>query len=139
MAQQHSLFNYLDPATWWIATTATERQKTSTIGSVERVGNTVVLSRTSDSAGLVFLLGNLVAGVHYKISGVYGNSNGFAYIGLVSNENPGIGYTSTRKFTISMVDGVVTFTPQETGKYDLLIWKVGTGNITASNVYLTKV
>lgn len=86
----------------------------------------------------MFLLGNLVAGVQYKISGVYNNSDGKAYIGLVSNENPGIEYTSTRKFTISMVDGVVTFTPQETGKYDLLIWGSGTGNITANNVYLTK-
>lgn len=131
-------FNYLDPKTWWISTTATDRQRSPWGGNyIDRVGNHVVLTRAVETAGLTFRLGRLIEGKTYTLSGIYSNSNDKAYIGRITSDN-GNTYICTRDFTLIMQSGVVSFTPQYTAEYDFLIWHSGRAAISAESVILTE-
>lgn len=130
-------FNYLNPDTWWIATSATHRQR-SPWGSdrINRNGNQIALTRFRETAGLVFRLGKLISGKTYTLSGVYTNSDNKAYIGRITSETNDA-YDCVRDFTLDMVNGTVTFTPQQNAEYDFLIWNSGRGTIIAESVRLT--
>ena len=133
-----NLFDYANGENIRIATSPTDRKKTaSSYGTITNDGNTVTLTRTLEAAGLVFILGKLQAGVTYTLSGTWDNIDNKAYIALLDTDVADE-YTSTRKYTISFHYNSVSFTPETTGIYEVLLWRGGRGAISASNVQLEK-
>ena len=132
-----NLFDYTDPNNWRIAESGTYRVKTSTIGSIAIQGSVVTLTRTDERAGLVIVLGKLIAGFEYTISfGSLVGTNLTVYIGKLDADVLSDNYYSTRAFTLSIVSNKVTFTPSVTGLYEILLWGTATGSISVSNVQL---
>lgn len=131
-----NLVNYIDPENIRLATSATLRCKGNTdYGSISIADGVVTLTRVLEAAGLCFILGELKAGVTYTLSGTWDNTDGKAYIALLDTDIADE-YSCTRKFTINFYYGKATFTPEETGVYEVLIWRGGRYAISASNVQL---
>lgn len=131
-------FNYLDPNTWWIAKTSSERQRSPWgINIIERNGNQVILTRNQEAAGLTFLLGRLEAGKTYTVTGTYTNVDGKAYIGRITSKGEDA-YVCARDFTITISNGAVSFTPQQTAEYDFLLWHNGKNPIIAESMTLIR-
>ena len=141
-SQKAGGFNYLDPKTWFIARNGNAYRSpeigTAKNTTIERVGNTVVLSRINSERGLAFLIGQLDAGVTYTLNGTFTNTGGKVYFCTATNiALDGNSYTYTVADTQTIVNNSVTFTPQTTGMYNFLLWNSGASDISAENVTLT--
>ena len=132
-----NLFDYTNTDNWRVAITSTERVTISSIGSISMDNNVVSLTRTHSYAGLTFILGRLEKDTQYCLSGTFTNIDNKAYIALLDNAITD-DYTCTRKFTLSFSNGVVTFTPTQTGIYELLLWNSGTTTLSATQLQLEK-
>lgn len=99
----------------------------------------LTLTRTDAKYGLSIVLGYFESGKTYQISGEFGYINGTAYIAKVNGRLLDTEFDSTRKATTVFNNGSVTFTPSESGIYELLVWNSGTHFITAENVSVTEV
>ena len=131
-----NLADYTNPDNLFVATTVTNRAKTSdTGGHVLINGARVTLIRTVQSDGLSIILGTLTANTAYILSVIPTNIDGYVYVEKV-NGSVSDNFTVTRKFTLRFVNNTVTFTPNEDGIYEILFWSNNTNNISAENVRL---
>lgn len=132
-----NIVEYTNSANWRVAESATNRVVTSDMGSISLSNDVVTLSRTHRYAGLSIILGVLQADTQYTLSGIFTNIDGKAYIALLDGDISDT-YTCTRKFTITFVNNTATFTPTETGVYELLVWSDNTNPTAVSNLQLEK-
>lgn len=135
------LVDCMDLDSCWIADTATHRKKTESGNNavITKTDGILTLTRTDAKYGLDMVLGYLESGKTYKISGTFGFIDGNAYIAKVNGRLLESEFTSSRKATTSFSNGSVSFTPSESGIYELLVWNSGTHYITAENVSVTEV
>lgn len=130
----------MDLDSCWIATSSSHRAKTveNSEAEITKIGGIITLTRQLDRYGLDMFLGYFESGKTYRISGTFGNIDGNAYIAKVNGKMLDAEFDSTRKATTRFSNGSVSFTPSESGLYELLVWNSGIQPITAENVSVTE-
>lgn len=122
----------------WLATATNNRSKADSRGTITDENGAFVCTRTSQNIGLCFAIGYLSAGESYLLSGNFSGIDGNAYFAKVAGYLKDI-FNSTRVATQTMENGQTTFTPSESGLYEVLIWGAGTGTITASDIHISEI
>jgi hypothetical protein len=123
--------DYLNSDNLFIATSATQRQKTASIGTISISGDTVTLTRTAEAAGLCLVFRGLAANTEYCFSDLnnIGYVSRFYYSKITWIDDTS--YTSERIGSNSR-----TFTTTDAGDYEVLIWKTGQGAIAIRDAQL---